>query len=130
GLMIEAGFRQSLAPIEGVAEALDSLTLPICVASSSSLAQIRQKLEITSLLGRSPIWKAGCASSGPSCRAATISPRQWITCSNAGRRSRGSSTTDGSVCRTTPPSERYAELPSAESHGYSPVPTAAASAPQ
>jgi HAD superfamily hydrolase (TIGR01509 family) len=52
GLMIEAGFRQSLAPIEGVAEALDSLTLPICVASSSSLAQIRQKLEITGLLGR------------------------------------------------------------------------------
>ena len=51
GLMIEAGFRQSLAPIEGVAEALDSLTLPICVASSSSVAQIRQKLEITGLLG-------------------------------------------------------------------------------
>jgi hypothetical protein len=30
GLMIEAGFHQ-LAPIEGVAEALASLTLPICV---------------------------------------------------------------------------------------------------
>jgi HAD superfamily hydrolase (TIGR01509 family) len=52
GLMTEAGFRQSLAPIEGVAEALDSLTLPICVASSSSLEQIRQKLKITGLLGR------------------------------------------------------------------------------
>src|SRR4029077_8947991 len=52
GLMIEAGVRQSLAPIEGVAEALDSLTLPICVASSSSVAQIRQKLEITGLLER------------------------------------------------------------------------------
>ena len=52
GLMIEAGFRQSLAPIEGVAEALDSLSLPICVASSSSVAQIRQKLEITGLLQR------------------------------------------------------------------------------
>jgi HAD superfamily hydrolase (TIGR01509 family) len=51
GLMIEAGFRQSLAPIEGVAEALDSLTLPICVASSSSLEQIRRKLKITGLLG-------------------------------------------------------------------------------
>jgi HAD superfamily hydrolase (TIGR01509 family) len=51
GLMIEAGFLQSLAPIEGVAEALDSLTLPICVASSSSLEQIRQKLKITGLLG-------------------------------------------------------------------------------
>jgi HAD superfamily hydrolase (TIGR01509 family) len=50
GLMIEAGFRQSLAPIEGVAEALDSLTLPICVASSSSLEQIRRKLKITGLL--------------------------------------------------------------------------------
>jgi HAD superfamily hydrolase (TIGR01509 family) len=52
GLMIEAGFRESHAPIEGVAEALDSLTLPICVASSSSLEQIRQKLKITGLLGR------------------------------------------------------------------------------
>jgi HAD superfamily hydrolase (TIGR01509 family) len=52
GLMIEAGFRQSLAPIEGVAEALDSLSLPICVASSSSVAQIRQKLGITGLLER------------------------------------------------------------------------------
>jgi HAD superfamily hydrolase (TIGR01509 family) len=52
GLMIEAGFRQSLTPIEGVAEALDSLTLPICVASSSSLEQIRQKLELTDLLRR------------------------------------------------------------------------------
>jgi HAD superfamily hydrolase (TIGR01509 family) len=52
GLMVEAGFRQSLAPIEGVAEVLDSLRLPICVASSSSLEQIRKKLEITGLLGR------------------------------------------------------------------------------
>jgi HAD superfamily hydrolase (TIGR01509 family) len=52
GLMIEAGFHQSLAPIEGVGEALDSLTLPICVASSSSPAQIRQKLKITGLLER------------------------------------------------------------------------------
>jgi len=51
GLMVEAGFR-SLAPIEGVAEALDSLRLPICVASSSSLEQIHKKLEITGLLGR------------------------------------------------------------------------------
>jgi HAD superfamily hydrolase (TIGR01509 family) len=52
GLMIEAGFHQSLAPTKGVAEALASLTLPICVASSSSLEQIRKKLEITGLLGR------------------------------------------------------------------------------
>src|SRR5246127_2539031 len=47
GLMIEVGFHQSLTPIEGVGEALDSLTLPIFVASSSSPEQIRQKLEIT-----------------------------------------------------------------------------------
>ena len=32
--------------------ALDSLTLPVCVASSSNLAQIRQKLGITGLLER------------------------------------------------------------------------------
>src|SRR6266478_4671130 len=51
GLMIEAGLHQSLSPIEGVAEALASLTLPICVASSSSLEQIREKLKITGLLG-------------------------------------------------------------------------------
>ena len=51
GLMIEAGFRQSLAPIEGVVEALDALTLPICVASSTSLEQIRQKLQVTGLRG-------------------------------------------------------------------------------
>ena len=51
GLMIEAGFGQSLAPIEGVAEVLGSLRLPVCVASSSSPEQIRQKLKITGLLG-------------------------------------------------------------------------------
>src|ERR1700736_1698025 len=50
--MIGGGFRQSLAASEGIAEAVDSLTLPICVASSSSLEQIRKKLEITGLLGR------------------------------------------------------------------------------
>jgi hypothetical protein len=50
GLRIEAGFRQSLAPIKGVVEALDSLKLPICVASSSRLEQIRQKLKITGLI--------------------------------------------------------------------------------
>jgi HAD superfamily hydrolase (TIGR01509 family) len=52
GLMIEAGFRQSLAPIDGVAEALDLLTSPICVASSSTLEQIRLKLELTDLQPR------------------------------------------------------------------------------
>ena len=52
GLMIESGFDQSLAAIEGVAEVLDSLPLPVCVASSSSPDQIRQKLELTDLLRR------------------------------------------------------------------------------
>jgi len=47
--VIEAGFQQSLAAIEGVAEVLDALTLPICVASSSTLEQIRRKLELTAL---------------------------------------------------------------------------------
>jgi HAD superfamily hydrolase (TIGR01509 family) len=37
GSMIEAGFRESLAPIEGVAEALDSLTSPVCVAITGLL---------------------------------------------------------------------------------------------
>ena len=49
GLMVEAGF-QSLAAIEGVAEVLDWLPLPVCVASSSSPEQIRHKLELTDLL--------------------------------------------------------------------------------
>src|SRR5215470_1742671 len=49
-LMIEVEFHQSLAAIEGVAEVLDALTLPICVASSSTLEQIRRKLELTRLL--------------------------------------------------------------------------------
>ena len=50
GEMIESGFRQSLAPIDGVAELLDALRLPVCVASSSSPEQIRRKLELTGLL--------------------------------------------------------------------------------
>jgi transposase len=53
------------------------------------------------------------------------SPRPWITCSSAGRPSPASSMTDGSAFRTTRPSEHYAELPSAESRGYSPAPTRA-----
>src|SRR5438552_3253176 len=52
GLMIESGFHQSLAAIEGVAEVLDQLKLPVCVASSSAPEQIRRKLELTGLLGR------------------------------------------------------------------------------
>ena len=50
--MIEDGFGQSLTAIAGVAEALDSLTVPVCVASSSVPEQIRRKLELTGLLAR------------------------------------------------------------------------------
>jgi HAD superfamily hydrolase (TIGR01509 family) len=49
--MIENGFRQALAAIEGVAEVLDRLKLPVCVASSSTQDQIRRKLELTGLVG-------------------------------------------------------------------------------
>ena len=52
GAVIEAGFRQSLTAIEGVAEVLEALSLPICVASSSTLEQIRAKLQLTGLLQR------------------------------------------------------------------------------
>ncbi len=49
GLLIEEGFRHSLAPIDGVAEALAALSLPVCIASSSVPQQIRRKLELTGL---------------------------------------------------------------------------------
>ena len=49
GTMIENEFRQSLAAIAGVTETLSSLRLPVCVASSSAVAQIRRKLELTGL---------------------------------------------------------------------------------
>jgi HAD superfamily hydrolase (TIGR01509 family) len=52
GAIIEEGFGQSLVAIEGVAEALDSLRLPVCVASSGVPEQIRRKLELTGLLAR------------------------------------------------------------------------------
>src|SRR5215472_1990194 len=52
GLMIEAGFRQSLAAIAGIDEVLDLLAPPVCVASSSSPEQIRHKLQLTGLLPR------------------------------------------------------------------------------
>jgi len=52
GRMMENAFRQSLAPIHGVTEALDTLQLPVCVASSSTVDQIRRKLELTGLLRR------------------------------------------------------------------------------
>jgi HAD superfamily hydrolase (TIGR01509 family) len=48
--VIESGFRQSLAPITGVAKLPDALRLSRCVASSSVPEQIRRKLELTGLL--------------------------------------------------------------------------------
>ena len=50
GAMIENGFCRSLKAIKGVGEVLDWLDLPVCVASSSGLEQIRGKLELTGLL--------------------------------------------------------------------------------
>jgi HAD superfamily hydrolase (TIGR01509 family) len=52
GALIEHAYRHSLVGIPGITEALDSLRLPICVASSSSLEQIRGKLDLTGLLTR------------------------------------------------------------------------------
>jgi beta-phosphoglucomutase-like phosphatase (HAD superfamily) len=52
GGIIEDGFTRSLVAMPGVVEALDSLRLPICVASSSVPGQIRRKLELTGLLTR------------------------------------------------------------------------------
>ena len=50
GSIVEARFQQSLAAIEGVAEVLDSLAIPFCIASSSNPEQIRHKLMLTNLL--------------------------------------------------------------------------------
>ncbi len=52
GAVIEEGHRLAVPAIEGVAEALDSLAAPYCVASSSSPDQIRRKLDLTGLLPR------------------------------------------------------------------------------
>jgi len=52
GLIIEAGFDQSLAAIAGIDEVLDLLATPVCVASHSSPDQIRHKLQLTGLLPR------------------------------------------------------------------------------
>jgi HAD superfamily hydrolase (TIGR01509 family) len=49
GAIIEFGYR-SLAALPGVAEVLEALSLPVCVASSSAPEQIRRKLELTGLL--------------------------------------------------------------------------------
>jgi hypothetical protein len=58
----------------------------------------------------SRICKHGCASSVPSSRAATMSPKPWTTCSSVGPRSPGSSTMGESAYQTTPPNELCAVL--------------------
>jgi HAD superfamily hydrolase (TIGR01509 family) len=52
GAIIEHEYRHSLGEIPGVAEALGSLAVPICVASSSGPEEIRRKLALTGLLAR------------------------------------------------------------------------------
>jgi HAD superfamily hydrolase (TIGR01509 family) len=47
-----ARFRTELKPIPGVAETLDALDIPRCVASSSQLERIRLSLGLTGLLDR------------------------------------------------------------------------------
>jgi beta-phosphoglucomutase-like phosphatase (HAD superfamily) len=44
-------FKTSLEPISGVREFINTLTLPFCVASSSSPERIRYSLNLTGLLG-------------------------------------------------------------------------------
>jgi HAD superfamily hydrolase (TIGR01509 family) len=45
-------FARELRPIEGIAEALDALDGPRCVASSSAPERIRRSLAVTGLIGR------------------------------------------------------------------------------
>ncbi|MGY5808589.1 HAD family hydrolase [Rhizobium sp. LEGMi198b] len=45
-------FRNELKPIGGIAETLDALTVPRCVASSSQIERIRLSLGVTGLLER------------------------------------------------------------------------------
>jgi HAD superfamily hydrolase (TIGR01509 family) len=45
-------YRRELKPIPGIVEALDRLTIPYCVASSSLPERIRISLEVTGLLSR------------------------------------------------------------------------------
>jgi HAD superfamily hydrolase (TIGR01509 family) len=47
-----AAYRQELKAMPGIVQALDSLTLPYCVASSSLPDRIRLSLEVTGLLPR------------------------------------------------------------------------------
>jgi hypothetical protein len=63
-------------------------------------AEQRRAVRWNSVRHWSLIWKAGCASNVPSSRAAMKSPKPWSTCSNAGPRSRASSTMGASACQT------------------------------
>jgi HAD superfamily hydrolase (TIGR01509 family) len=45
-------FRQELRAISGIAEALEKLTIPVCVASSSQPERIRLSLQLTGLAAR------------------------------------------------------------------------------
>jgi HAD superfamily hydrolase (TIGR01509 family) len=45
-------FRKELRPVPGIEAALDRLSVPVCVASSSDPARIRLSLELTGLLPR------------------------------------------------------------------------------
>ncbi len=47
-----AAFRRELAPVPGVAAALDVLVLPRCVASSGTIEKIRLSLTLTGLIER------------------------------------------------------------------------------
>ncbi len=74
-------------------------------------------------------WRAGCAPSGRGCRATPMWPRPWTTCSSAGTRSAGSSTTAASASRTIRRNGRCAVWPSDARPGCSAARTGAASAP-
>jgi HAD superfamily hydrolase (TIGR01509 family) len=50
--LYEAAFTEELVAVDGVADALDEITLPTCVASSSTHASIRRSLELTGLRER------------------------------------------------------------------------------
>jgi HAD superfamily hydrolase (TIGR01509 family) len=52
GAMIEDGFRRGLTAIQGAAETLAMLAQTVCVASSSTLPQIRRKLDLAGLSQR------------------------------------------------------------------------------
>jgi HAD superfamily hydrolase (TIGR01509 family) len=50
--LYQQAFAGELAPVEGVLEALDRITLPTCIASSGTHDYLRYTLELTGLYGR------------------------------------------------------------------------------